>query len=448
MTVPISELQSVAPSAIIELFVLELNSKMHGSNDVYRFHAGTNATGNNGNVVWAGDTYLAMAIEADGFDYSGGQLPRPKIRVSNIMGTITSLILSLPNGLEGAKVRRLRTLARYLDHVNWPGGVSPYLPDPLAAMPEEVFYLDRKSAETRDVVEYEMCSAFDLVGVRAPKRQCIANICQWEYRSAECSYSKAGYYDANNNPVATLALDVCGKRLNSCETRFSVYTRTGTVTIGSNVWTTASTTSILPGDPIRGYGLPTGTTVSTVTSSTRLTLSANATATSSSSKTGTASATIATLVVANTTGLAVGMAVAGTYMNDATITGISGTTLTLSQRPYQLAKAATAAVETMVGGMVVSRSITIVTTGLSTGMRVFGSAGIDTTIATIGTGSITLASYGNLPADGTALELYFITASPAAATYTFTADTSYAFRDPANELPFGSFPGVGTGSYQ
>jgi lambda family phage minor tail protein L len=443
----LAEIQKVAPSAIIELFVLELNLKVHGVTDVYRFHAGTNATGSNGNVVWAGNTYQAFPIEAEGFEYSGnGQLPRPKIRVSNIMGTVTALILSLPSGLEGAKVTRIRTLARYLDAVNFPGSVNPYgTPDSTAQMPLEVFYIDRKSVENRDVVEYEMCASFDLVGVRSPKRQCISNICQWEYRSTECGYTAAGYYDANDEPVSLLSQDVCGKRLSSCKARFLVRTFTGSVTVGSNVWTTASTTTILPGEPIRGWGLPTGTTVSTVASATTLTLSNVATASSSSSKTGTVSASAATMTVANTTGLAVGMAVAGSYLSGASIVGISGTTLTLNQRPYQVYKTATAFVVSAIfsGIIFTTRSITIDTTGLSVGMRVFGSAGIDTTIATIGTGSITLASYGNLPANGTPLGLYFIPPSPAASTYTFTADTTYAFRDPSNELPFGSFPGVG-----
>lgn len=444
MAVPVAELQSIAPSAIIELFVLELNVTMHGVSDIYRFHAGVNAVGNNGNVVWAGNTYLAMPIEAEGFEYSGnGQLPRPKIRVSNIMGTITAVILSLPSGLEGAKVSRIRTLARYIDAVNFPGGVSPYSPDPASEFPREVFYIDRKSVENRDVVEYEMCSAFDLVGVRGPKRQCIANICQWVYRSTECSYSKAGYYDTNNTPVGSLALDVCGKRLDSCQTRFAVYTKTGTVTVGSNVWTTASTTSILPGEPIRGWGLPSGTTVSTVASSTTLTLSANATASSSASKTGTVSTTAARLTVTSATGLAVGMSISGAYLHGATMTAISGTTITLSQRPYQLYKTATAYVYVF-RFVVYSRSITIDTSGLSAGMRVWGSAGISTTIATIGSGFITLDNYGDLPANGTPLSLYFIPASPAASTYTFSANTTYAFRDPANEFPFGSFPGVGS----
>jgi hypothetical protein len=307
-------------------------------------------------------------------------------------------------------------------------------------MPEEIYYLDRKSAETRDVVEYEMCSSFDLIGVRSPKRQCIANICQWVYRSAECSYNKASYYDANNDPVGSLALDVCGKRLDSCTTRFEVYALSGTVTVGSNVWTTASTTSILANEPIRGWGLPAGTTVSAITSPTTLTLSANATASSSASKTGTPSATAATLTVSNNTGLGVGMTVAGTYMNGATITGISGTTLTLSARPYSFNRSGT--YDVLWGPDAVKLSNT---SGISVGMRVFGSLGIDTTVASITTDvRITLTSPPPTPEDEAAVTMYFMPASPASETYTFSADTTYAFRDPANELPFGSFPGVGS----
>ena len=48
-----AELQKVAPSAIIELFQLEVNALQHGVNDTYYFHAGVNAN-NNGAVVWNG----------------------------------------------------------------------------------------------------------------------------------------------------------------------------------------------------------------------------------------------------------------------------------------------------------------------------------------------------------------------------------------------------------
>ena len=119
MAVPVSELQKAAPSAVIELFQLELNAAQHGANETYYFHAGVNAD-NADDIIWNGQSYLAFPIEATEFEYTGtGSLPRPKLRVSNINGNITGLILSLPNGIEGAKVTRIRTLARYIDGVNF-----------------------------------------------------------------------------------------------------------------------------------------------------------------------------------------------------------------------------------------------------------------------------------------------------------------------------------------
>ena len=215
------DFQAPDPSAIIELFELQLFANIHGVNDIYRFHAGTNLV-NNGEVVWKGNPYLRFPVEADGFEYTGqGTLPRPKIRISNILGSITAILLSMPNGLEAAKVTRIRTLGRYIDGVNFPGGTNPLgTPDPTAEFPREIYYIDRKSAENRELVEFELASVFDLAGVRAPKRQCIANICQWVYRSAECGYIGTNYFDANNNAVGSASLDVCGKRLSSCQVRF------------------------------------------------------------------------------------------------------------------------------------------------------------------------------------------------------------------------------------
>jgi lambda family phage minor tail protein L len=221
MTVPISELQSASPSAIIELFELQLVTAIHGTGTLTRYHAGVDGLAANGNIVWAGNTYQAYPIEAEGFEYSGsGQLPRPKIRVSNILGTMTAILLTLSYGLEGAKVTRIRTMARYLDAVNFTGGVNPYgTPDATSEWPREIYFIDRKTAETRDVVEFELAAAFDLAGVRAPRRQCISNICQWGYRSSECSYTGIGYF-TEADVGTTLANDVCGKRVSSCKARF------------------------------------------------------------------------------------------------------------------------------------------------------------------------------------------------------------------------------------
>ena len=172
-----SNLQSINPSAIIELFTLQLSTALHGANTVYRFHAGTNRVGN-GDIIWAGNTYIKMPIEAEGFAFRKGQLPRPTLRVSNALGTITAILLNVNstttgNDLTGATVTRIRTLARYLDSVNFPGNTNPLgTPDPTAEFKRQIFTIDRKSTETREIVEFELAGAIDMAGVRAPKRQC------------------------------------------------------------------------------------------------------------------------------------------------------------------------------------------------------------------------------------------------------------------------------------
>ena len=173
----VSNLQNTNPSAIIELFTLQLDSSLHGATTIYRFHAGSSLK-DNGEIVWAGNTYQRFPIKAEGFAFRQGQLPRPTLTVSNALGTITAILLSVNtttagNDLTGATVTRIRTLARFLDAVNFPGDINPYgTPDSTAEFPQEIYKIDRKSAENRDVVTFELASVFDLAGIRAPNRQC------------------------------------------------------------------------------------------------------------------------------------------------------------------------------------------------------------------------------------------------------------------------------------
>lgn len=211
MTSIVPELQSLSPSAIIELFQLELRTDLHGSNDIYYFHSGANARIGQGDVVWAGNTYTRMPIEADGFEYNGKQLPRPKIRVANLFSTISAVLLdinatSAGNDLIGAKVTRIRTCARYLDAINFENNQNPYgSPDPTAEAPREIYFVDRKTTENRDVVEFELAASIDLANVVLPGRQCISSVCQWVYRSAECGYTSTVSFDENDNPVNLVA---------------------------------------------------------------------------------------------------------------------------------------------------------------------------------------------------------------------------------------------------
>lgn len=202
----VPELQSLAPSAIIELFELHTSLELHGSSEIYRFHSGANQRIANGDVVWAGNRYQRFPIEAEGFEYNGKQLPRPTLRVANLFSVITSVLLNVNeltpgNDLIGAKVIRIRTCARYLDAINFENNQNPYgSPDPTAEAPREVYFVDRKVAENRDFVEFELAAAIDLMNVKLPGRQCISSICQWEYRGPECGYTGTAVFDENDNP--------------------------------------------------------------------------------------------------------------------------------------------------------------------------------------------------------------------------------------------------------
>ena len=211
------ELAKLNPSAIIELFEVHLDNTLHGSTDVYRFHAGANADVD-GNVVFNGNTYTRIPVKADGFEMTNtGTLPRPTLAISNLDGTMSTLLLlvnatTAGNDLGGAEVRRIRTLKKFLD------GESTA--DPNAKFPDERWFIDRKANESRDSVTFELASKFDLAGQKLPKRQIVANVCQWVYRSTECSYTGSDYFDVNGNTVPSLSQDVCGKRVASCKLRF------------------------------------------------------------------------------------------------------------------------------------------------------------------------------------------------------------------------------------
>jgi len=174
-----SSLQDINPSAIIELFTLQLSTALHGANTIYRFHAGSNLNAN-GKIVWAGNEYLRFPVQASGFAFQKGQLPRPKLIISNATGLISSILLSVNetttgNDLTGATVTRIRTLAKFIDAVNFADGTNATA-DNTAEFPQEIYSIDRKATETREVVEFELAAPTDLAGVRIPGRQATRSI--------------------------------------------------------------------------------------------------------------------------------------------------------------------------------------------------------------------------------------------------------------------------------
>jgi len=83
----------------------------------------------------------------------------------------------------------------------------------------DVWFIDKKTLETRYLIEWELASAYDLQGVKLPRRQIIQNSCQWNYRDGNCNY-QGSYFDKDNKPCLNKKDDTCPKTLKACEIRW------------------------------------------------------------------------------------------------------------------------------------------------------------------------------------------------------------------------------------
>tara|TARA_A200000113_G_C8781403_1_gene327742 strand:+ start:235 stop:855 length:621 start_codon:yes stop_codon:yes gene_type:complete len=191
MAIPVSELQKLNPSARIELFVMELVEGLHYATGnptsvptVFRFHAGSNMN-TNAEIIWQGNTYQRFPISFEGAEFTGrGQVPRPTLTVANLGGitrsgsviTVTDLMiivnLTTPhNDLADAKITRITTLASELDAANFPSSSNPFGTPSSNELPQEIFFIDRKTNESREVVQFELVGALDQANKKIPKRQ-------------------------------------------------------------------------------------------------------------------------------------------------------------------------------------------------------------------------------------------------------------------------------------
>ena len=246
------ELLKLDPTAIIDLFEIELTLAVNNVDDTLRFHAGKN--GLTEDLKFGTHAYPAVPIEVDGFEFNTqGTLPRPTLRVANVNNYVTNLLQETNSdgerkNLLAAKVRRIRTFAKFIDTTNYGQGFSfseeSDVTDTLItegadtlimqtfsdtadsdAKVVETWYVDRISSENQEMVEIELSPKLDLVNVAIPRRT-IEEFCPWEYRGTECGYVGGQCFTVDDALITTGTqaqkekADVCGKRLKSCQKRF------------------------------------------------------------------------------------------------------------------------------------------------------------------------------------------------------------------------------------
>lgn len=205
-----TDVQRLEPGREVTVYVLDATAIGAG---VLRFHAHLQA----GPLWWQGQEYAPWPVKAEGFALTSDKPPMPTVTVANIDGAIGALCAAFDD-LVGATFIRKRTLAKYLDAANFPGG-NPDA-DPTEHYPDEVWYVERKASETKETLVFELASAMDFNGVQLPRRQIIANQCTWQYRSAECGYAGGPVADINDTPTSDAGLDNCSRKLSGCKLRF------------------------------------------------------------------------------------------------------------------------------------------------------------------------------------------------------------------------------------
>jgi lambda family phage minor tail protein L len=220
------ELTNLTPSSLVTFFEIDISSILKDQgiqqnlteeavkigfspaknlNDgILRFH--NNIKIFNSYVVWQGNTYYPAPIQAEGFEStSRGVLPRPNLTIASQSETGSDQLALLKHEIRkigdiiSAKVTRRRTFAKYLDVINFPTdpiAASPilpdgYEPDPYAELPKDIYFIERKTTENKNVLTYELSSILDLEGIKIPKRVIVADKCVWQYRGIGCWYQDA-----------------------------------------------------------------------------------------------------------------------------------------------------------------------------------------------------------------------------------------------------------------
>ncbi|MBM6636605.1 phage minor tail protein L [Leclercia adecarboxylata] len=228
-----SDYQKLEPGNEVRFF--SVDGTAFGTGEVLRFHS-YNVPHTEAEIVtaggdesklpaksiwWQGQEYKAWPCQIDGVEAStSGSSAQPKLSVANLDGSVTALCLAYDDLLQ-AKVTIHDTLAQYLDARNFAGG------NPAADATQEklqVWYIDAKTSETNEVVEFALSSPMDLQGLMIPTRQ-LHSLCTWcirnKYRTGDgCDYAGSRYFDKNNNPVSDPSLDECNGTLSACKLRF------------------------------------------------------------------------------------------------------------------------------------------------------------------------------------------------------------------------------------
>jgi lambda family phage minor tail protein L len=202
----LQHVQELDQSADVYLYELK-GFRTSNPNETFRF---CNQSG-----VAFGGSWNALACSHNAIEItSTGTQPRIEITISDAAGTVGSLLNEI-DAIEGAKLRIIRTKAKYLDS-------GPLASTTNGILQRSDMVISRVSNFIPgEAIVCEASSPLDMGGgeTSCPSR-CALNKCSWVYKSTECSYAGSAMFDLSNNPViGDPSQDKCAKTLSACKAR-------------------------------------------------------------------------------------------------------------------------------------------------------------------------------------------------------------------------------------
>jgi lambda family phage minor tail protein L len=180
------DLIDLEPTAILEFYRLYYDT-VNEPDSYFPFHPCSN--GIETPIVLNNVGYIPVAVEAEDFESNiFNRISRPKIRVSNQNYTI-SQILRRKDDFKNAKIERIKIFLKYIDDVNFDGGINPFgISDPTAEISKDSYIISQKLQENKSIVEFELTAPFDLENFSVPARLVLGRYCYWQYRGLGCNY--------------------------------------------------------------------------------------------------------------------------------------------------------------------------------------------------------------------------------------------------------------------
>lgn len=173
------------------------------------------------NIIWLGKTFEPMALDSSGFEMrTDGKASAPSLTLANningIQGAVSAYCLQLQDFV-GAKLKVIRTTAKYLDAENFGAG-NPHAANDSST---QNWYIEQKTSENAQQVTFELSNPIDFQGQRIPAVQ-ISSMCRHavgDYRGEQCGYIGTAMFTDKNEPTDNPAFDRCGGYLKSCRVR-------------------------------------------------------------------------------------------------------------------------------------------------------------------------------------------------------------------------------------